>query len=75
MQIPLLSARINYKRFHRKNPMTRKRTTIKDVSVLAGVSVSTVSRVLNASGPISEDTRKLVEAAATQLHYQPNPLA
>lgn len=55
--------------------MTRKRTTIKDVSVLAGVSVSTVSRVLNASGPISEDTRKLVEAAATQLHYQPNPLA
>ncbi|GEM49031.1 LacI family DNA-binding transcriptional regulator [Deinococcus cellulosilyticus] len=55
--------------------MNRKRTTIKDVSVLAGVSVSTVSRVLNASGPISQDTRKLVEAAATQLKYQPNPLA
>ncbi|GGJ48728.1 LacI family DNA-binding transcriptional regulator [Deinococcus roseus] len=55
--------------------MTRKRTTIKDVSVLAGVSVSTVSRVLNSSGPISEDTRKLVESAATQLKYQPNPLA
>ncbi|WP_034341919.1 LacI family DNA-binding transcriptional regulator [Deinococcus misasensis] len=55
--------------------MSKRRITIKDVSALAGVSVSTVSRVLNASGPISEDTRKVVEEAAAQLKYQPNPLA
>ncbi|GEM47654.1 LacI family DNA-binding transcriptional regulator [Deinococcus cellulosilyticus] len=55
--------------------MTRRRITIKDVSALAGVSVSTVSRVLNASGPISEETRKVVMQAASDLKYQPNPLA
>lgn len=55
--------------------MTKRRITIKDVSALAGVSVSTVSRVLNASGPISEETRRVVMQAASELKYQPNPLA
>ncbi|GGJ24545.1 LacI family DNA-binding transcriptional regulator [Deinococcus roseus] len=55
--------------------MSKRRITIKDVSALAGVSVSTVSRVLNASGPISEETRKAVMDAAAELKYQPNLLA
>lgn len=32
--------------------------TIKDVAKLAGVSISTVSRVMNDSKPVSEDSRK-----------------
>lgn len=32
--------------------------TIKDVSKLAGVSVATVSRVLNQNGYVHEDTEK-----------------
>ena len=50
-------------------------TTIREVSLRAGVSISTVSRVLNKSGPTSEKTRKKVVRAAEQLGYQPNSLA
>lgn len=35
--------------------------TIKDVSKLAGVSVATVSRVLNQNGYVHEDTEKGAE--------------
>ena len=43
---------------------------INDVAKLAGVSPSTVSRVLNASAPISESTRKRVLDAVDQLKYR-----
>ena len=49
--------------------------TIHDVAELAGVSISTVSRVLNKSARVNDDKRKRVEKAAEQLGYQPNPLA
>lgn len=42
---------------------------------LAGVSEATVSRVLNKVGPIKEETRVKVLAAAEQLSYVPNALA
>ncbi|MBE0365894.1 LacI family transcriptional regulator [Pseudoalteromonas ulvae UL12] len=49
--------------------------TIYDVSVLAGVSLATVSRVMNNSGNVSDKTRKKVEAAMDELGYRPNTVA
>jgi LacI family transcriptional regulator len=49
--------------------------TIKDVAKLAGVSVATVSRVLNSSGYVNEETKKRVEQAISQLNYRPNHVA
>lgn len=46
--------------------------TIKDVARLAGVSVATVSRVINHSPKTSERSRKAVDSAMTQLSYYPN---
>ena len=46
--------------------------TSKDVAEAAGVAQSTVSYVLSGKRPISEKTRKKVEAAIEQLTYQPN---
>lgn len=49
--------------------------TIFDVAELAGVSKSTVSRVINNSGSIKESTRRRVEEAMEQLNYAPSYLA
>jgi LacI family transcriptional regulator len=50
--------------------------TINDIAKLAGVSHSTVSRVLNdASARISKDTRDKIFLAAKQLNYVPNQSA
>ncbi|MGM9923722.1 MAG: LacI family DNA-binding transcriptional regulator [Bacillus sp. (in: firmicutes)] len=50
-------------------------STIRDVAKAAGVSVATVSRVLNQNGYVHEDTRKKVEAAIQELDYTPNEVA
>ncbi|QWU16064.1 transcriptional regulator, LacI family [Paenibacillus sophorae] len=49
--------------------------TIKDVALKAGVSVTTVSRVLNNRGYLSEELKKKVYSAMEQLNYRPNELA
>ncbi|BFH63291.1 MULTISPECIES: LacI family DNA-binding transcriptional regulator [Paenibacillus] len=49
--------------------------TIRDVAKHAGVSVATVSRVINETGYVHEDTRKKVETAIRELHYTPNEVA
>ncbi|MGH9458276.1 MAG: LacI family DNA-binding transcriptional regulator [Thermoanaerobaculia bacterium] len=46
--------------------------TIKDVAALAGVSVATVSRVLNEKGLVREDTVRRVLDAAKELNYVPH---
>ncbi|MDN6362789.1 MAG: LacI family DNA-binding transcriptional regulator [Tetragenococcus koreensis] len=49
--------------------------TIKDVAEKAGVSVTTVSRVLNDRGYISAKTRKKVMTTMEELNYTPNEMA
>lgn len=49
--------------------------TIYDVSILAGVSLATVSRVVNNTGKVSEKTCKKVHDAMEQLGYRPNSIA
>lgn len=50
-------------------------STINDVARLAGVSIKTVSRVMNNEPNVREETRTKVKEAATLLHYRPNLLA
>jgi LacI family transcriptional regulator len=50
-------------------------TNIRDVAKLAGVAPITVSRVINGSDNVTQDTRRRVQQAIDQLHYVPNTLA
>lgn len=49
--------------------------TIKDIAREAGVSVSSVSRVINNNYPVSPEVRKRVEAAMLANDYHPNAVA
>lgn len=51
------------------------KVTLHDVARLAGVSIKTVSRVVNHQGEISLATRQRVQTAIDQLGYRPNILA
>src|SRR3954469_16214184 len=46
-----------------------------DVAKLAGVSLQTVSRVINDSPHVRADTRERVQDAMRKLEYRPNPVA
>jgi len=50
-------------------------STIKDVALLAGVSFTTVSHVLNQTRPVSADARRRVLAAVDKLGYVPSAVA
>jgi LacI family transcriptional regulator len=47
--------------------MPRDRATVRDVAVATGVSIATVSRVLNQQGTVAPETRRLVERAVEEL--------
>lgn len=49
--------------------------SIKDVAREAGVSIATVSRVLNDIDVVNEDTKKKVKDAIKKLSYRPNIVA
>lgn len=49
--------------------------TIKDVAELAGVSIATVSRVLNNIEVVNPDTEKKVRSAMVMLNYRRNDVA
>lgn len=49
--------------------------TIKDVAKLAGVSIGTVSNVINNSRRVSPEKRELVQKAIEELHFTINPIA
>ncbi|MCL77365.1 LacI family transcriptional regulator [Listeria monocytogenes] len=49
-----------------------KKTSIKDIAKLSGISVATVSRVINDNGRFSEETREKVLAVIKETNYQMN---
>ena len=57
--------------------MTRikKRSNLRDVAKLAGVSVATVSRVLNGTASVNKETRARVDAAIDSLNFVPSAAA
>jgi LacI family transcriptional regulator len=54
---------------------SKKPASIKEVARLAGVSVSTVSHVINNTRFVSEATRRRVQDSIDQLNYRPNIMA
>lgn len=48
---------------------------IKDVAKRARVGVGTVSRMINNSGYVADETREKIEIAMKELNYTPNELA
>lgn len=53
----------------------KKKSTIYDVAKIAGVSPSTISRVMNTPDIVAEDTRQKVINAVKELAYIPNMMA
>lgn len=49
--------------------------TLQMVAQAAGVSASTVSRILNGTAVVSEEKKKAVDEAVAQLGFVPNPMA
>ncbi|MDK2799453.1 MAG: LacI family transcriptional regulator [Clostridiales bacterium] len=52
-----------------------ERVTIKDVARRAGVSIATVSRVINKTSNVSPEIKKKIEEAIVELNYRPNLMA
>jgi len=52
-----------------------RRPTVHDVAAEAGVSIKTVSRVVNDEANVSTELRDRVRAAVDDLHYVPNSVA
>jgi LacI family transcriptional regulator len=58
-----------------KEMVERQTVTVLDVAREAGVSVSTVSRIINGTVKVSEDKRLAVEEAIRRLEFKPNLFA
>ena len=55
--------------------MKKNKISIRDIARECNVSVATVSRVLNNSDAVKEETRKLVQSVIERYNYRPNELA
>ncbi len=53
-------------------PVTKPSPTIHNIATISGVSVATVSRVLNGNRNVREETRQRVLEAMRQANYHPN---
>jgi DNA-binding LacI/PurR family transcriptional regulator len=60
---------------HASTPLHGKLASISSVAQHAGVSIATVSRVLNGTKAVNDDTRARVEASVAALGYRANALA
>lgn len=69
---PVLIFVLNSPRFQDKKDL---KMTIKDVAEYSGVSISTISRVLNNHPDVREEVRTKVLKAIQELHYVPNSSA
>ena len=56
-------------------PPARKAKTLKDIAEQAGVSVTTVSKVINNYSDVSESTRAKVQTIINQQAFCPDPVA
>ncbi len=52
-----------------------KKSSIKDVASKAGVTIGTVSHVINGTAHVTEKTKRKVNEAINELHYKPNSMA
>ena len=60
----------------RSRPVKRRSpTTIREIARLAGVSTATVSRVINESDKVKEETRNRVETVMRAHHFVADGLA
>jgi DNA-binding LacI/PurR family transcriptional regulator len=57
------------------NKRAKQRPTISDVARMAGVSISTVSRVVNETAPVSDEVGERVRSAIEKLSYTPHMAA
>ena len=57
------------------NRTDQHRVTIREIARMCGVSVQTVSRVINRRPDVSPETRAAVEAAIAQVGFQPSAVA
>jgi LacI family transcriptional regulator len=58
-----------------RSEVGESKATINDVAKIAGVSKKTISRIINESPYVREQTRQEVKAIMTEIGYVPNPQA
>ena len=62
-------------KLRRSAPLNADKVTLEMVAAAAGVSPSTVSRILNGTAIVSDDKRSAVDEAIAKLKFVPNPVA
>ena len=55
--------------------MSIRKITLQEIADMAGVSIATVSRVINQNGRFSKETEKRVRAIIEEYDYRPNQIA
>jgi len=55
--------------------MSPKKTRIKDIAILAGVSIGTVDRVIHDRGEVAEKTKQKIRKILQETNYSPNLMA